>query len=76
VATLLCEVPEGDTIATSCADAVSFAGVDIQILIEILPTIEQEIEELADALRIDVIPSNVYSLMAQTLSEKLRVASC
>ncbi len=76
IATLLCEVPEGDTIAAVCVDAVSFAGVDIQVLIDVLPTIEQEIEELADALRIDVIPSNVYSLMAQTLSDKLRAAAC
>lgn len=76
IATMLCEVPEGDTIATVCIDAVTFAGADLQVLIDILPTIEKEIEELADALRIDVIPSNVYSLMAQTLSEKLQASSC
>lgn len=71
IAKLLCEVSEEHDIANICMDAMGFVGIDVSVLIKILPTIESNIEELADALRIDVIPSNVYSLVAKTIQEKL-----
>ena len=71
IARLLCEVSEEQEIANICLDAMGFVGIDVSVLIKILPTIESNIEELADALRIDVIPSNVYALVARTMQEKL-----
>ncbi len=71
IAVLLCEVPEVDAILRVCTEAAAFVGVELDILVKLLPTIENDIEELADALRIDVIPSSVYALVAKTVHEKL-----
>jgi HD-like signal output (HDOD) protein len=71
IAKLLCEVPDAEAVTTVCTDATSFVGVDVHVLIDLLPTIENDIEELADALRIDVIPSDVYMLVSKTMQEFL-----
>ncbi len=71
IAKLLCEIPDPDQIATTCTEATSFVGVDLAVLVNLLPTIENDIEELADALRIDVIPSKVYALVAKAVQERL-----
>lgn len=71
IAKLLCEIPKTEEVAAICAEATALAGADISLLIDVLPTVENDIEELADALRIDVIPSNVYALVARTIQESL-----
>ena len=71
IAKLLCEIPKTEEVAAICAEATAIAGTDISLLIDVLPTVENDIEELADALRIDVIPSNVYALVAKTIQESL-----
>ena len=71
IAKLLCEVASVDEVATVCTAATAFAGVDLQTLADILPTIERDIEELADALRIDVIPSEIYAVIARTVRDHL-----
>lgn len=71
ISKLLCELPKPETITTVCSEATAFAGVDIEVLVQLLPTIENDIEDLADALRIDVIPSNVYALIARTVQEQI-----
>lgn len=89
IAALLCETnvavrggspapqptPSPDRIYETCLSATEFIEADLALLIKMLPTVEQDIEELADALRIDVIPSNMYALMAQTLTQRVRVAA-
>ncbi len=75
IAALLCESPSPDRILSVCEDATQRVGIDLALLVRTLPTIEQDIEELADALRIDVVPGKVYSLMTSTLSERLRSAA-
>ncbi|RME38442.1 MAG: HDOD domain-containing protein [Planctomycetota bacterium] len=74
VAKMLCEVNDAQVAAQVCIDAAAFAGVDTPTLVDLLPTIESDIEELADALRIDVIPSDVYALVAKGLQEHLAAA--
>ena len=69
VARLLCEVPDVDEVVRVCNEVTAFIGADVGALLDLLPTIEKDIEELADALRIDVIPSNVYALIAKTIEE-------
>ena len=71
IAKVLCEIPESDDVATVCAEATAFVGSDISVLLRLLPTIERDIEDLAEALRIDVISSNVYVLIAKTIEERL-----
>jgi len=72
-AKLLCETPLAEDVADVCTEATAFAGADVGMLVQILPTVESDIEDLADALRIDVIPSNVYEQLAQTLQEQIGV---
>jgi len=72
ISKLLCEVPNEEEIGVICTDATTFVGVDLNVLVELLPTIEQDLEELADVLRIDVIPSTVYSLIAKTIQEQIQ----
>lgn len=71
VAKILCEVPEPEVVLEVCSEATALIGTDMGVLLNILPTIEKDIEELAEALRIDVIPSNIYELVARTIQEQL-----
>lgn len=71
IARLLCEVPDSNEVSTVCTEATGFIGVDIGLLAKLLPTIENDIEELADVLRIDVIASNIYALVAKTVQEQI-----
>jgi HD-like signal output (HDOD) protein len=71
IARILCEVPDPNEVTRICLEATTFVGTDLSVLMKLLPTIESDIEELADALRIDVIPSNVYALVAKTVHEQL-----
>lgn len=68
---LLCEVPEMAEVSTVCIEAMEFIGVDPLVLVRLLNTVESDIEELASALRIDVVPSNVYALIAKAVQEKI-----
>lgn len=71
IAALLCEIPDMNSILRICTAATAFVGVEMSVLVKLLPTIEKDIEELADALRIDVVPGNVYALVAKAMQEKL-----
>ncbi|MHC5109521.1 MAG: HDOD domain-containing protein [Planctomycetota bacterium] len=71
VGKLLCEVSEDGEIVSTCTEAMDFAGIELGLLIDMLPTIERDIEELASVLKIDVIPSNVYRLIAEKIQEAL-----
>ena len=71
LARLLCEVSDQHECAAICEEALVPIGLDVGRLVEVLPTIERDIEELADALRIDVVASQCYALVAKSIQEKL-----
>lgn len=71
ISALLCEVPEQNVIATTCAEAMEIVGLNLSVLERVLADIETDISELASVLRIDVIPSRVYELIAKTVAEHL-----
>jgi len=75
IAKLLCEIPDPQEVTVVCTEATSFVGADVGILVKLLPTIENDIEELADTLRIDVIPSSVYTLVAKSVQDLLSPAA-
>ena len=75
IAKLLCEDPDAGLILHECTEAMEFVGIDPTVLVRLLPTVENDIEELADALRIDVLPNDVYALVTETLTEKLGTVS-
>ncbi len=68
---LLCEIPDVEEVAPICTNAVNMIGLDVELLVEMLAGVERDIEELAEILRIDVIQSNVYTLIAKTIQESL-----
>lgn len=75
IARLLCEIPDPKEIVDLCVEATAFVGVKVDVLVNLLASIEGDLEELAEILRIDVIPSNVYALIAKTVEEHLAVTA-
>jgi HD-like signal output (HDOD) protein len=72
---LLCEIPDVNECVDVCINATTFAGVGTGVLVELLKHVESDVEELAGILKIDVIPSSVYSKIASAISERLAVAA-
>jgi HD-like signal output (HDOD) protein len=70
---ILCEVCNAAEIVTVCAEATGSVGIDLRVLTKILPTVERDIEELAQALRIDVVPTNVYAIVAKTVQDAIAI---
>ena len=75
IARLLCEIPDVEQAVAECNVAAASVGVDVDVLGQLLTTIESDIEELAGALRIDVISSNVYSMIAQAIQTQIGAAT-
>ncbi len=71
ISKLLCEAPEEEVIASTCAEAMAMVRLNVGVLENVLGNIEGDIAEFADLLRIDVIPSSVYRIIAKTVSEHL-----
>ncbi|MCH8150376.1 MAG: HDOD domain-containing protein [Planctomycetes bacterium] len=71
IAQVLCDIPCPDNASEVCVNAVSSAGIDVDVLIKQLPHIENDIEELASVLRIDVISSNIYAQIATAIQDSL-----
>lgn len=75
IARLLCEVPDKETIASACTEAMSRVGLSTTVLQHVLGEIESDVTEFAEVLKIDVIPSRVYAIIADTISEQLVTAA-
>ncbi|MEK6677737.1 MAG: HDOD domain-containing protein [Planctomycetota bacterium] len=75
LAKLLCEVPDPEEVVAICTEATEFVGSPVDKLLSLLPTVESDVKELASALRIDVVPSKVYGLIAKTVRERLTSAA-
>ncbi len=75
VAKLISEIPDADTCVEPCTEAMAFVGVESGLLVDILKDVEADVEELALILKIDVIPSSVYSKIAEAIKERLTVAT-
>ncbi|MCK4659223.1 MAG: HDOD domain-containing protein [Phycisphaerae bacterium] len=71
IAKLLCEIPDVSDTGRICSDAAEFMGVDLEVVSRLLGEIENDVEELASILHIDVIPSTVYDMIAKSIQEKL-----
>jgi HD-like signal output (HDOD) protein len=75
IAKLLCELSPEESALRTCQEATAFVGIDVAVLVDLLPTVESDIEELADALRIDVIPSDVYARIANAVRDRLAASA-
>ena len=68
----LCETPADlDEVAGVCREAMTDIQLDPGVLAKTLVEIEPQIEEFASVLRIDVIPSQIYAMIAQKLHDHL-----
>ncbi len=68
----LCEGPaELEAAVENCRQVVRELNLEPSVLARCLEEIEPRIEEFAELLRIDVIPSHVYEMIANGLREKL-----
>jgi len=70
ISRVLCEVPDKSAVQT-CADATALVELPVDVLLEVLTQVEKDVEELASILRIDVIPSRVYAVLAERISRQL-----
>ena len=71
----LCETPQDlDMIADICQSVVNGLDLEPIVLARILGEIAPQIEDFASVLRVDVIPSQVYTLIADKLRERLAPA--
>lgn len=71
IARLLCEAPQAEEVARVCAEAMEVVHLDVSVLKPVLTAVERDITELAGILKIDVIPSKVYGIIAETVSNML-----
>ncbi|HUU82918.1 MAG TPA: HDOD domain-containing protein [Phycisphaerae bacterium] len=71
VAKLLCEIPDIEQVADVCTEATQIAGIELEVLARILGEIEGDVEELALILKIDLIPSSVYAMIAKAIQQAL-----
>lgn len=71
ISALLCEAPDENIIATTCAEAMAVVGLSLTVLERVLGDIESDIDDLASVLKIDVIPSRIYELIAKSVAQHL-----
>jgi HD-like signal output (HDOD) protein len=71
LAKIICESPESADIKNACEHALNVVDLDVSVFKHVLKEIESDISELAKVLKIDVIPSKVYALIADAINEKL-----
>jgi HD-like signal output (HDOD) protein len=68
---LLCEKPQPGQVAGVCCQAMDMVGLEMSVLAGTLGKIESDIQELAEILRVDVIPSNTYERIANEVQESI-----
>ena len=75
IAKLLCESPELEHLADECNEAMSFIDLDLCVLMDMIDKVEADVTELAEMLRLDVIASSVYGLIAKAIKEHVSTQS-
>ncbi len=71
IAKLLCESPELDPLADECKTAMDFIDLDLSVLMKMIEKVEADVTELAELLKLDVIASSVYNLIAKVINEHI-----
>jgi HD-like signal output (HDOD) protein len=66
---LLCEKPQPGQVASVCCQAMDLVGLEMSVLAGTLGKIESDIQELAEILRVDVIPSSAYEMISNEVQE-------
>ncbi|TWT44755.1 HDOD domain protein [Phycisphaerae bacterium RAS1] len=75
LARLLCESSNKPAVRGVCTWAAGKAGLPLSALSSVLRHIEADVTELAGHLRVDVIPSRVYALIAEGIAEELAMSA-
>jgi HD-like signal output (HDOD) protein len=75
IAAMLCGTPSTESVFQTCTAALEFVGMNESVLLQILPSIEEDIQEMADALRITIMPGQGCKSVAAALSEHAAVTA-
>ena len=75
IAKHLCEKPDMPKVVETCREAMELVDVAPAALLVMFDEIEQDIEELARVLHVEVIPGSVYRRIAQEIKQELVTAS-
>lgn len=75
IARFLCEAGSKEEVQRMCTWAMDLTDLRPRSLQRVLKLVESDITELASALHVDVIPSKVYALIAQGMTEQLEATS-
>ncbi len=70
ISKVLCEIPDVRGCVETCSTAATLVGVSLEALVKLLEDVERDVEELAEILRIDVIPSTVYTKIVEAIREQ------
>jgi len=71
IARILCEATDTHEAAAACTDVTDRVNLDILVLIRALDGIEEQIEQLAELLQVDVWSSRVFASLGKELIEIL-----
>ena len=71
IAKLLCEIPDVTEVNQVCTEAAQSLEIELAELGRFVGEIENDVEELASVLHIEVLPSTVYTMIAQAIQEAL-----
>jgi len=70
VARLLCETPDPDEVGRVCADVAAITGLSLADLGQAVTEIQDDVDELASVLHLDVLPDEAYTLVTQAIQEQ------
>lgn len=68
---ILCEKPRPGEVGPTCVQAMELVGLEMSVLVGTLDKIEADVQELAEILCVDVIPSNVYEMIVTEVKEMI-----
>lgn len=71
IAPVLCEAADPAKAAAVCVEAMGRVNLDPGVLIQLLPSVQSDVESLADTLKLDVVPARAYKLIAEQIGKKL-----
>jgi HD-like signal output (HDOD) protein len=72
MARLLCETPNPAVVRGVCKWVTEKVGISEAVLPQVLKQVESDIGELASALKVEIVPSRVYALIADVIAQQLK----
>lgn len=71
IAKILCEKPDQQTVAQSCQEAIEGLGIDLVGLARVLDRMQDDIQQFAELLGVNVITSRIYERVIEVVQNEL-----